>query len=464
MFKSKPYIKSPVFIQNIILTARGGLYKFFRQGRMFRNIFNELETTQYMDETGLKDWQDNKLRLMVEHVYKNVPYYKRLFKELGVLPGDIKSAGDLKILPFLTKEELRKNPEDFLPVCVNRTMISKNFTSGSSGKPLKLYRDLYSINFENAVLWRQKQWAGIKFSDRIAVLREELIVPFDNKKPPFCRYSAFENKMFISSYHLGSENVKHYVKAMEDFKPLAIEAEPSSLYILARFIKDKGFCPLSFSVKAVFTSSEALLDKHKALIEEVFGGRVYDFYGNGERVAAIGTCEKGAYHVIPEYGITEFLPLDNNSGRAEIVGTNLHNYAMPLLRYRTGDVVEISDSKCGCGRKFQAVKKIEGRLADFLIAHNGELVYVDACYLMLQGVNNLMETQIIQEDLNNIRIKFIPGENFSKDDEEKLKSNVKMYMGDSVNVILENSREFLYDKSSKFRPFISNVSKLLWQK
>jgi len=200
------------------------------------------------------------------------------------------------------------------------------------------------------------------------------------------------------------------------------------------------------------------------LIEEVFGGRIYDFYGNGERVAAIGMCEQGSYHALPEYGIVEFLPLDNNSGRSEIVATNLHNYAMPLLRYRTGDVVEISDSRCGCNRSFQAIKRIEGRLADFLIAQDGKLVYIDVCYLMLQGVNNLIESQIIQEDLNNIRIRFIPGEGFSKPDEEKIKSNVKRYMGSSVNVILEKNGEFLYDRSNKFRPFISNVSRSLWQK
>jgi len=461
MLKSKVYINSPVFIQNILLTARGGLYRFLRQGKVFRNIFDELSTTQYLDEPGLKDWQDNRLRLIVEHAYKNIPYYKRLFKKLGILPGDIKSADDLKKLPFLTKEELRKNPDDFTPRHRNSFLVSKNFTSGSSGKPLKLYRDLYSINFENAVLWKQKQSAGIKFSDRIAVLREELVVPFKNKRPPFWRYSAFENKMFISSYHLGCENAKYYVEAMECFKPLAIEAEPSSLYVLARLIKDKGFCPLPFSVKAIFTSSEMLVEKHKALIEEVFGGRVYDFYGNGERVAAIGVCGEGSYHVIPEYGITEFLPLDNNPGRAEIVGTNLHNYAMPLLRYRTGDVVEISDFRCSCGRKSQVVKKIEGRLADFLISSDGKLIYVDACYLMLQGVNNLIGSQIIQEDLNNIKIRFAPGEGFSKCDEEKIKSNVKKYMGPCVNVILEKNQEFLHDRSNKFRPFISKVKRSL---
>jgi len=464
MLKSKVYISSPVFVQNAVLTARGGLYKLLRQGKIFKGILNELSRTRDMNEQQLKDWQDNRLRLIVKHAYKYVPYYRKLFKKLCILPDDIKSAEDLKKLPLLTKDELRRNPEEFTPRRGKGLLASRNFTSGSSGKPLELRRDLYSINFENAILWNQKQSAGIRFSDRIAVLREELVVPFENRKPPFWRYSAFENKMFISSYHLGRENIRHYVKALEDFKPAAIEAEPSSLYILSRFIKDEGLCPLSFSVKAVFTSSEVLLDKHKALIEDVFGGRIYDFYGNGERVAAIGMCGEGVYHVIPEYGIMEFMPLDGNSGRAEIVGTSLHNYAMPLLRYRTGDVVEVSDANCRCGRKSKVIKKIEGRLADFLVSSDGKLIYVDACYLMLQGVKNLIEAQIIQENFNHIRIRYMPACGFSKDDEKKLLNNVKTYMGNSVDVALEKNPELLYNRADKFRPFVSKVSKLLWQR
>ncbi len=80
---------------------------------------------------------------------------------------------------------MRRNPEDFLARNINRFFVTKNFTSGTSGKPLKLYRDLYSINFENAIVWRQRRWGGLDFSDRIAVLREEQIVAFGEKSRLF---------------------------------------------------------------------------------------------------------------------------------------------------------------------------------------------------------------------------------------------------------------------------------------
>ena len=456
MLKNKIYEKAPEVLQNLLLTGRGFLYNFLRHGRVFRRILSELESTEHFDADKIKEWQNKKLSLLVRHSYENVPYYNRIFKKLGIIPTDIKDIEDLKKLPFLTKEDVRRNPEDFLARNINRFFVTKNFTSGTSGKPLKLYRSLYSISFENAIVWRQRKWGGLDFSDRIAVIREEQIAPFEIKKPPFWRYSMLEKKLFLSAYHLSEKNVFYYIKAIKDFKPKAIEAEPSLLYILARFIKNKGISSSSFSIKSIFTSSEILLDMHKQFIEEVFRAKIYDFYGNTERVAAIGTCEKGNYHVLPEYSVTEFLPLNAEPRKVEIVGTALHNYAMPLLRYRTGDVVELLDSDCTCGRKFRSIRKIEGRISDFLIFKDGRIA-VDACYLMLKGVDNIVQSQIIQEDLNTIRIKFIPGENFSKKDKDKIMNNVKAYMGPEVEMVLEQDSEIANDKTIKYRPFISKV-------
>ena len=314
VFKTNIYKKSPAVIQNLFLTGRGAIYNLLRQGRTFNKVYSELESTEYLDSPRIRELQNRRLNLLLQHAYENVPYYNRLFNRLGILPSDIETIEDLGKLPFLTKEDVRRNPKDFLTRDAKKFLLKKSFTNGTSGKPLRLHRDLYSINFENASWWRQRRWGGVNFSDRIAVLREEEIVPFDIKSPPFWRYSVFEKKIFLSGYHLCEENIRYYVKAIEGFKPRAIEAEPSSLYILSSFIKKMGISLHLTSLKAIFTSSEVLLDKHRELIGRVFTVPIYDFYGNAERVTAIGTCEKGSYHVFPEYGIAEFLPLKDTAG------------------------------------------------------------------------------------------------------------------------------------------------------
>ena len=458
MLENKIYKKSPVILQDFFITGRGFLYNFLRQGRVFRRIVSELDKTQYYNAMQIREWQNERLNLLVRYAYKNVPYYNRLFKKLGITPDDIKDIDDIKKLPLLTKENVRKNAKLLLVRGIRKVFLSKDSTSGTSGKPLRFYRDLYSVNFENAILWRQKRWGGIDLSDRIVVLRDEQVVPFDAKKPPFWKYSGPERKIFLSAYHICEKNTSDYVKAIEGFKPAAIEAMASSLYILSKFIKKKDISLRVPSIKGIFTSSEILLPEHKDLIEEVFNAPIYDYYGSTERVTAIHMCEHRAYHIVPEYGITELLPLDDGSGKIEVVGTGLHNYAMPLLRYRTGDIVQLSDKECGCGRKFKVVKRIEGRLSDFFTLRDGRII--SEVYFILQGLRNVIrESQIIQEDFDRIRLRFIPVNGFSKRDENRIKANVKQYFGADTKLILDR-RDVLIEKDTvKFRPFISYVNK-----
>lgn len=457
MLEKYIYKKSPIMLQNLFLTARGFLYNFLRQGMTFKKIFSELELTQYFSESKIKDWQDERLSLLVRHVYENVPYYNKIFNKLRLTPDDIKDADDFKKLPLLTKEDVRRNTKDLLASNVNRFFRAKAFTSGTSGKPLKLYRDLYSINFENAILWRQRKWGGVGLSDKIAVLRDNLAVPFNVKKQPYCRYSISEKKLFLSTDHLQEKNVQYYVEALENFRPAAIEAEPSCLYILSKFINKKGVSSHFPSIKTIFTSSEMLLREHKELIEKVFSARIYDFYGNTERTAAIGMCEQGNYHVLPEYGITEFLPLRGSSGEAEIVGTSLHNYTMPLLRYRTGDIAQLSDSGCTCGRKFKTIRNIKGRFSDFFISRDGR--FIPGFYSILADVDNVVESQIIQENLDRIKVRFVPAENFTRRDEKRIIDNARRYIKPEIELTLEQADGLIEGRAGKFRPFISHVSK-----
>ncbi len=458
MLENNIYKRSPVILQNLFITGRGLLYSSLRQGRAFRKISSELEKTQHFNDLELREWQDKKLNLLIQHAYKNVPYYGSLFKKLKITPDDIRNIDDFRKLPLLSKEDVRNYSNDLLDRNANKAFLNWDFTSGTSGKPLRFYRDLYSINFENAVLWRQKKWGGISPYDRIAVLRDEQVVPFNVKKAPFWRYSAPERKIFLSAYHISKENTLDYVRAIEDFKPKAIEAVASSLYILSKFIKEKGISLRAASIKAIFTSSEILLPEHRDLIEEVFNARIYDYYGSTERAAAIHMCEQGAYHVVPEYGIAEFLPLDDESGKLELVGTGLHNYAMPLLRYRTGDIVQLSGRDCECGRRFEVAERIEGRLSDFFTLRDGRII--SEVYFILQGLQDtIKESQIIQEDFDRIRLKFVPINGFCKKDENRIMANVRKYFGAGTELILDR-RDALIDNSAvKFRPFISYVNK-----
>jgi phenylacetate-CoA ligase len=241
-------------------------------------------------------------------------------------------------------------------------------------------------------------------------IRGDMVVKADQMEPPFGVYNLAEKQLILSSYHLSERNMPWYIAAIRKFSPDAIQAYPSSIFALAGYMAEMNLPPLKTG--AIFTSSEMLLEKQKEMIQRYFGSKVYDHYGNAERNVMFGTCEKGQYHVMPEYGFTEFLPVKGNKELYEIVGTSFINSAMPLIRYRTGDMVELGKSDCECGRAFQVVKRIIGRHDDLIVTPDGrKLGRLDHIFKEINGVH---KAQIIQEKDYSLVIRVIPLKNYSK--------------------------------------------------
>lgn len=453
---SSLYKKSPVFLQNLLVSMNGYFYTFLRQGRNFKKILKELEVSQWYSKNELEELQNEKLRKLIEHVYKNVLYYREIFDTRKLKPKDIKTKEDLKKLPFLTKEDVRKNRDKLLAQNFNRSLLSKAYTSGTTGTPLDLFRDIYSINFENASILRQWRWAGYKFDSRRAVLRGDLIVPAAQTRPPFWRYNTSENALLMSSYHLSSKNIPYYLSKIEKFRPDYIQAYPSSIHLLAAYMKENKINAIS--LKAVFTSSEMVTPKIRALTEEYFCCQVYDYYGLAERVIPIMTCEKGRYHVIPEYGIAEFITFDGD--KTELIGTGLTNFAMPLIRYKTGDIVicDHKGTKCSCERNFNLVKEIQGRSNDFIVTPDGRKIGNPTLTHLFYGVdNNIIESQILQEKMDEIIIRVVPDKSYSDKDKELLAKKTRGLLGKSIKIKIELVDSISRTKEGKFRAVVQKM-------
>jgi len=449
------YINSPVGIQRCMVSLQGLGIKLFREGRTFKKTLSFLEKSQYYSEDELRELQREKLKSIVKHAYENVPYYRRLFKKLHLMPKDFNDLSDLEKLPFISKQDVKKNPEDFLAVNTNRFFTRKVFTSGTTGSPLKLYRDLNSINFERAIVKREQKWAGFDSNDRKVILRSNPIVPSGMKKPPFWREDLFQKSLFVSAYHLSKKNIAYYFNEIKKYRPVALETVPSAGYLMAKLLKIKG---LKVDFKYVFTSSEALMLHQKEFMQKEFGAQVIDHYGTAERVSSIGMCEKGNYHIYPEYAITELVPLGQNKGTFEIVGTTLNNFAMPLLRYRTGDIVIPSSQGCSCGRNFRTIKSIDGRKTDnHFITKDGRYISLLSGMLSID-LNNVIETQLIQEDLDRVRVKVVTDDKYSSSDESNLIRSIKNFLGDEVNIQIERVASIPRTNGGKFKQFISKVN------
>jgi len=317
----------------------------------------------------------------------------RILRLASALPA-YASVGSTRLsdYPLLSKDQIRACPADYL----RQTWLPKSVakTSGTTGVPLGVSRSLNAVVFEQAVIDWLCAKAGIDLARaRSAVLRGLDLKAPDDRAPPFWRQAG--NSLLFSSNHLDRSTVRHFVSALNAFRPDVVLAYPSVAENLIRLMQREG---LDFRCALVVTSSERLTPEARAKISDAFDARVFDYYGQAERVACAYSLEPGAYWFVPHYAYVELLDGDDQRGH-EIVGTPLHNVSQILVRYRTGDhiVTAAHDPQhlrdVAAGRlPFEAVL---GRTTDnvLLARRGGILVGIDH---IPRGLDDLGRFQVIQ--------------------------------------------------------------------
>jgi phenylacetate-CoA ligase len=387
-------------------------------------------------------YQEQRLRELLITCSRHVPYYIDLFRteRLDVerhTPSEV-----LAQIPPLEKSELRRDPERFRNKSTHRWLLREAHSSGTTGTPVTFWRDLNSITFENATIWRQRRWAGIGFDARRISLRGELPVPTSRTSPPYWRYDAAQRELLMSSYHLSPHSAPDYAAAITANAPQVIEGYPSSVALVARLLRDVGVT--SLPVEAVITTAEMLLDSQREVIHDVFQAPIYDHYGNSERTTKIFACERGSYHIQPDYSIVEFTP------DGEIVGTPLFNHAFPLLRYRSGDTATTQpNGDCACGRRaFPIVTEIQGRRESYVVTPEGR--QIGRLDHIFKGVEHVVEGQIVQQSVGRIVLKVVRDSGYQSHDEERLLRNSKERLGPTVDVAIEYVESIPRTASGKF--------------
>jgi len=457
----KLYLSSPCFIQTILLNAYA--YKLSRQrfGRDFERLLSWFEETEKWSITDLISYQEERLRIIISHAYDTVPYYRDKMRSLKLLPRDIKTVEDLPKLPVVNKDQIKKNLQSFISTKYLKKNLTHGHTSGTTGSPLDLYWDHGIVLMNNAVDWRQKKWAGFSFGDRHAVILGRVVVPIQKESPPFWRMNYIHNQLWLSAFHMSCDNLPLYLKKLEKFKPRFLEGYPSTLFILAKFLLDRG---KSLHLEAALTSAETLFPHQKAVIEEAFECKIFDYYGMAERVVFATECRfHEGKHLNFEYGITEIVDEDGlpvkDGSTGKVIGTSLHNLGMPMIRYQTNDVSSIKIDKCECGKEYPLIESITTKYEDIVITPDGKWISPSVLTHPFKPQKNIIESQIIQEKINFITVKIVKNELFKSSDEKVLLSSLGERLGSGIEINIEYVKEIPRERSGKFRWVISRVSR-----
>jgi phenylacetate-CoA ligase len=455
MSSSFAYRHSPTWAQELFISAKSSLRSLMREGRAFEALSAEVHESEWWSERELRDFQSRKLRMIVESAARNVPYYRDRYRPLDLDFKKLEFPGAIAKLPLISKTDVREGGRALISERKRGPLFSGS-TSGTSGAPLGLYQDLPAINRENAFIWRQLAWAGLRRGDRRAWMRGDMIVPATQEKPPYWRLNRAENMLMLSSYHLSESAAPAYLDSLARFDPVVIQAYPSSIGFLATWMLSISFRYRGIALRGIVTSSETLSDVRRGEIERAFGCRVFDWYGQFERVAAIGTCEHGRHHLLSDYSFVEMLPAED--GMFELVGTGFNNAAMPLIRYRCGDLVRPAPSyeRCACGRSFPLIEEIVGRVDDSIRLPGGRSI--GRLDHLFKGVEGILEAQIRQDRLDVLTILVVPSGTFNDRTRETLESNARYRLGDAITVEIRLVDAIPRTQNGKFKGVICNVS------
>jgi len=264
--------------------------------------------------------------------------------------------------------------------------------------------------------------------------------------------------MLFSLYHMKEATLAAYTRELQRPGYEFWQGYPSSLGLVSQYLLDTGSALGEAAPRTVFPSSETLLDFHKDKIERATGARIADRYGNAEFAVSALQCPEGRYHVDTEFGVLEIDAHEECDDwvRGEIIATGFANPAMPLIRYRTGDVATLRKrGSCPCGRERPIIEQIDGRLEHYVVTPDGRCIgRMDHVF---KDALQVKEAQILQSSPDAIRVRLVPRPGFDAKAERELESSFRKRLGEEITIDYEQVSEIERDASGKFRAVISEV-------
>ena len=454
------YLQSPPWAQTVLLNAYGWRIGRHRYGASYRAAVRRLLEQERWPAERVREYQDARVRAIVDIAYRETVYYRRLLDQAGISPADIQGVADLPKLPLLTRDVIRARGSELMTRAHPERGWLHGHTSGTTGSPLSLWYDRATCVMNNAVDRRQKSWGGMPEDAWIGLLLGRVTVPPAQRSPPFWRTNWMLRQVWFSSFHMSDENLETYVAEMRGRGLQFLEGYPSTLYILASYLRRRG---TTLPMRAVFSSSETLLPLQRAVIEEAFGCPLFDFYGLAERVIFAGECEQHAgKHLSAEFGYVEVVDEEGMpvapGQPGYLVGTSLHNTAMPMIRYRTTDYSAVLTEPCPCGRTSPRLRDVTTKAEDIVITPDGRMISPSVLTHPFKPLDQIVKSQLIQERPDHLLVKIVASDRFQPEHERELVAALQERLGHDMTIEVRVVDDIPREASGKYRWVISRVT------
>ena len=412
--------------------------KQLRYSPYFYRKLKDVQQERTLSAAETEHIRNERFVTLIRKAYRHSSFYQNLYDQAGVNLQQVQVVEDITRLPPITKQDVKKHIDQiFIGQKFNRI---RSFTSGTSGPPLRVYRDYRSMVYEWAYQWRQRITFGHHPGRKTIVLRGNL---HRNQQE---YYDPFTNTLYLSSYHFNEQQAAWYYDKIAQFAPQAIYAYPSSMESLVNLFGGLG---KSVFVPLVFTSSETLYHHQRTKIEARFETRVVDWYGNSERTIALEQSPDGWYDEIPLYSINEYL-------EDHILTTGLTNASFPLIRYRVDDVIHLDKHNRIKPSGYRRVKEIQGRNDDILLLPDGSRIGM-ICGIF-DSVPKLQRAQVVQDQPHTFQVNIVVEPEFGKEEELFLREKITEFLGYtpySLSYVSED--QIIRAKSGKYKLIVNRL-------
>lgn len=431
--------------------------------RDVEHYYETLRKTQWLTPEQTRELQDEKLRRLLRHCYRNVPYYRARMQELKLRPEDIRGQEDLHKLPFLTKADIRRHLYfDIMSENHDKSQVLKITTSGSTGEPFVCYADRAQLEFRWAATLRAQEWTGYRFGDPSVRLWHQTIGMTRWQAARERADAILSNRTFIPIFEMSDRNLSATIERIAAAAPVLMDGYAEALDFLARYVKDTG--KAAARPRAIMSSAQTLPLASRRLIEAAFGCKVFDKYGSREFSGIAYECEEHeGHHVVAEGYIVEILR-DGRPAKpgeiGEVVITDLNNTCMPFVRYRIGDLAEAMDPAipCACGRGAPRVGRIEGRVQSIIRGTDGRyLPGTFFAHYLKEFDYAIKRFQVVQEERDAIRFRVVKGGRFSQQVLDEVLATFRQYLGERMRIDVEFEDDIALIRTGKH---LASVSRL----
>ncbi|WP_294296014.1 phenylacetate--CoA ligase family protein [uncultured Chryseobacterium sp.] len=347
----------------------------------------------------IKELQEQKLKKLLAYLEMHSPFYQRIFRENNIQVADIRTLEDLQKIPTTTKNDIQQNNDDFFCITPDK-IVDYSTTSGTLGDPVTFGlsdNDLERLSYNEAISFA---CAGIQKGDVV-----QMITTIDKRFMAGLAYFLGLRKMGASVVRMGPGIPELQWDSIFRYKPKYLITVPSFLLKMIDYAEKHGIDYQNSSVYGAVCIGESIKNQNftdnilSKKIKEKWNIKLFSTYASTEMSTAFTECEQqiGGHHH-PELIITEILDDDERPVKegesGELTITTLGVEALPLLRFKTGDIVKAHYEPCPCGRNTMRLGPVLGRKQQ-MIKYKGTTLYPPAMNDILNDFNNILCYQIV---------------------------------------------------------------------